>query len=345
MSTRMRNAALVYALLAPLQACVPSAPDAPTGGAAALPVLGAPERCAAYEGLPPRWRDDAMAGLVHVPAGRFRLGTEVGYAEEMPGDEVELDAFFIDQTEVTNAQFASFVAATSYVTDAERQGEGAVFSIPSSEDLAARSYSWWRLVQGASWRNPEGPESDIRERAQQPVVLVTQADAAAYAQWLGRRLPTEAEWEYAAKAGADTALERAPVDANGRPTANFWQGVFPVVDNEEDGYHSRSPVGCFAPNAFGLYDTIGNAWEWTADDYRGGHQAHGSNDPFAGVGASLGAWSGASLTVIKGGSHLCAANFCGRYRVTARQPQEADLPASHLGFRTVRSIDSMTEGS
>lgn len=346
MTLRMRNAGWVFALLAPLQACVQSGADAPpVASSVSLPVLGSPEHCAAYEGLPAGWGEHPQAGLIRIPAGRFRLGTEHGYAEEFPGDEVDVEAFWIDQTEVTNAQFASFVAATGYVTDAERQGEGAVFTIPSPEELAARAYSWWRFVPGASWRHPEGPASDIRERAQQPVVLVTQADAEAYASWLGRSLPTEAQWEYAAKAGSGTTLDRPPIDADGRPTANFWQGVFPIVDNEEDGYHSRSPVGCFAPNAFGLYDTIGNAWEWTADLYRGDHQVHGSNDPFAGVGAAVGAAQGAPLAVIKGGSHLCAANFCGRYRVTARQPQEADLPASHLGFRTVLSIDLKREGS
>lgn len=340
MTARTRScgagAALACGVFVLLQGCLPAEPTATSESPVALALLGSPQRCAAYTGLPPGWGDDPRAGLLRVPAGRFRLGTEHGYAEELPGEEFELAAFWIDQTEVTNAQFASFVAATGYVTDAEREGGGAVFAVPSPEELAARPYAWWRFVRDASWRTPEGPGSDLRGRAHLPVVLVTQADAEAYARWLGRSLPTEAQWEYAAKAGDDGRLARAPVDAAGRPTANYWQGVFPVVDTEEDGYGSRSPVGCFAPNAFGLHDTIGNAWEWTADVYRGGHQAHGSNDPFAGVGAAVGtATRDAPLAVIKGGSHLCAANFCGRYRVTARQPQEPDLPASHLGFRTV----------
>lgn len=328
---RVRRGVLALALVSPLEACVDSktSEHAPI----ALYALGTAERCAAFNGLPPGWRTDARAGMARVPGGSFELGSDSGYLEEQPAFEVRVEPFWIDRTEVTNAQFAAFVAETGYVTDAEREGGGAVFSIPTLDELSARDYAWWRFVTGANWRHPEGPGSDLNAREHHPVVLVSQADAAAYARWLGRRLPTEAEWEYAAKAGGDSALESAPFDANGAPLANFWQGAFPLVNSVQDGYASNAPVGCFPPNDFGLYDTIGNAWEWTADVYRGTRQPHGNGNPQA----AAPALARGVPAVIKGGSHLCSADFCARYRASARQPQEADLPTSHVGFRTVWS--------
>ena len=285
--------------------------------------------------LPSGWRQDAHAGQRHIPAGSFVLGSDDGYADERPTQAVQVAAFWIDQTEVTNAQFASFVQATGYVTDAERQGGAAVFAIPSAQALQSRPLAWWSFVKGANWRHPEGPGSTIRARQRYPVVQVTQADALAYARWLGRDLPTEVEWEYAAKAGAQgPQLDTAPRDEHGKPSANYWQGNFPVLDLAEDGHAGLSPVGCYAPNAWGLYDTIGNAWEWTRDTYRGPHQSHANGDPSV-LRPDRGTAAGQDKVVIKGGSFLCSPDYCVRYRASAREAQEPDMAPSHVGFRTV----------
>jgi len=298
-------------------------------------VLGSREACASYRGLPPGWGEHPYAGMTHVRGGRIELGSRQGYPEERPSGEAQrVRDFWIDRTEVTNAQFAAFVAATGYITEAERQGGGAVFHRPNAEELTARPYAWWRYVEGASWKHPQGPHSDLRGREHHPVTLVTLADAQAYAHWLGRELPTEAEWEYAAKAGRhDAALDEQPRDRDGRPLANYWQGLLPMQNTSEDGFEALAPVGCYAPNGYGLYDTIGNAWEWTQDRYSGPHQSHANGD----VGAVYAARrDGVATHVIKGGSFLCAQNFCVRYRAAAREAQEADLASQHVGFRTVR---------
>lgn len=295
----------------------------------ALP-LGSAQACEAYSGLP----GGGHGGEVYVATAKVTLGSDAGYLDEKTRATRQVGAFWIDATEVTNAQFAAFVAATGYVTDAERQGGGAVFRAPAAGGEATEG-SWWQFVQGASWRHPEGSGSGIDGAPNAPVVQVTRADALAYARWAGRSLPSEAEWEAAAKAGREDAeLDRAPVDGQGRPAANFWQGPFPVQDTQEDGYGGRAPVGCFAPNGYGLYDTIGNVWEWTRDDYRGAHQPHGHGDAAAARTGTDGA--PAPSAVIKGGSFLCAATYCVRYRASARHPHEADLPAAHVGFRTAR---------
>lgn len=225
-------------------------------------------------------------------------------------------AFWIDATEVTHAQFASFVVATAYVTEAERGRGAALFRQLSSDAPEISPRTWWQYAETASWKQASAHADH------DPVSLVTRADAEAYAAWLGHRLPTEAEWE----AAAHGAQER---DADGKPAANFWQGFFPIEDKAEDGYHGLAPVGCYPANAQGLYDTIGNVWEWTADDWSGDAQAHGHGDiPLSASGAKIG--------LIKGGSWLCAANYCQRYRTDARHPQEIDLATVHVGFRTVR---------
>jgi len=300
-----------------------------------LAALGSEQQCEAYSGLPAHWRSDAQAGMVHLRGGEFVLGSSAGYEDERPaGDgKTRVGGFWIDQTDVTNAQFAAFVDATGYLSEAERQGGGAVFHQPTLAELDARPLAWWRWVDGASWRHPAGPGSDLSGIASQPVTLVTQADALAYAHWLGRDLPSEAEWEYAGKAGHDGAeLDTAPRDARGKPTANYWQGVFPLVNNNEDGHIGLSPVGCYAANDFKLYDMVGNAWEWTKDVYSGAHQSH-SNGDIAAV-APAGRRHNTPM-VIKGGSFLCARDYCVRYRAASREQQEADLPASHIGFRTI----------
>jgi len=259
---------------------------------------------------------DAQAP-VQLAGANANIGSDIAYREERPQRVVAVEAFDIDVTEVTNAQFSAFVHATAYVTSAEKLQPGfdtpgaAVFKAPS-----AASPGWWQFTEGANWRMPEGVGSSIKGREYYPVVQISHADAVAYAAWAGRRLPTEAEWEYAAKAGSNALYvwgeEKSP---NGTEKANTWQGAFPVQNSAVDGYSGAAPVGCFDPNDFGLYDMIGNVWEWTDSIYQSSE--------------------GEPVYTIKGGSYLCAANYCRRYRASARQPQEAGLPTNHIGFRTV----------
>jgi formylglycine-generating enzyme len=318
-------AVVVAACLAGGAALALHAP-APT---APLAALGSEPACGAYNGLPPGWGRDPHAGMARLEGGRFTLGSDSGYAEERPVREVAVDGFWIDRTEVTNAQFAAFVKATGYVTEAERHDEAVVFKAPPKGTEVAYG-GWWHTVRGANWRHPDGPGSDLRHRAHDPVVQVTRADAQAYAAWLGRSLPTEAQWEYAAKAnGQGERIDRGPRDANGKPSANFWQGIFPYLDAGEDGHVGRAPVGCFAANGLGLHDLIGNVWEWTTDPWSGRHQEHGTGEAVAQQGNE------GPQGLIKGGSFLCATDFCVRYRASARHPQELDVPAAHIGFRTV----------
>jgi formylglycine-generating enzyme required for sulfatase activity len=191
-------------------------------------------------------------------------------------------------------------------------------------------------VKGAAWNHPTGPRSNLDGRMNQPVTMVTQGDALAYAHWLGRDLPTEAEWEYAGKAGHEGAdLDTAPCDEHGKPSANYWQGVFPVLNTDEDGHVGLAPVGCYAANDFRLYDMIGNAWEWTKDVYSGPHQSHTNGDTAAVAPLSR---RHDPPMVIKGGSFLCSPDYCVRYRAASREQQEADLPAAHIGFRTLAEL-------
>lgn len=257
-----------------------------------------------------------LPGPVSLPGGEAIIGSNQAYLEERPQRSLHIKPFSIDATEVTNADFAAFIRATGYVTEAEQPQPG--FNVPGGAVFMRPSVdhpSWWRFVEGASWRHPEGPGSHITNREQEPVVQVTIRDARAYADWAGRRLPTEAEWEYAARAGSRSTYiwgeERNPDDEE---KANIWQGAFPLQNSEDDGYRLRAPVGCFAPNDFGLYDMIGNVWEWTDSE-----------------------WDAGVTHVIKGGSFLCAENYCRRYRASARQPQENTLSTNHIGFRTVKS--------
>lgn len=294
-----------------------------------LPALGSFERCEHYSGLPPGWPGERKAGMVPVAAAEAELGSDRGYADERPVLREKIDGFWIDATEVSNAQFAAFVAATGHITDAERQGGGAVFTSPAT-DAAATPSTWWKWQPGADWRHPDGPGSSIAGRGNHPVVQVTRADALAYAQWLGRELPDEAQWEAAAKAGLGNPEADLLVGNAETPKANFWQGNFPYTDDARDRYAGRAPVGCYAANAYGLHDVIGNVWEWTRDAYTGPRQPHGHGDA-----ASVRPAHDGTVAVIKGGSYLCAANFCVRYRASARHPQESDLSTSHVGFRTV----------
>lgn len=290
--------------------------------------------------------------MVWIAGGTFVMGSDRHYPEERPRRRVTVGGFWIDRHEVTNAQFAAFVAATGYKTVAERglsaeeypelppeaRVPGAMVFVAPARNARLRGHvnEWWRYVAGANWRQPSGPGSSIEGKENHPVVHITFADAQAYARWLGRDLPTEAEWEFAARGGLDGAEftwgnEPTP---DGQWMANSWQGFFPFEDDKSDGYHGTAPVGCFPPNGYGLFDMAGNVWEWAVDWYLPGHRFEdGVRNP-KGPAQPMQTAGGPSR-VIKGGSWLCAPNFCLRYRPSARQPQEADLGASHVGFRTV----------
>lgn len=321
------------------------------GAAAAAP---ADRLCRSYDGLPEN-EAGPRAGMVWTPGGVFTMGDDDERPEERRAHRVAVSGFWIDRHEVTNAQFARFVAATGHRTVAERGTDPAlrpgpspdlppellrpgsmVFSPPERAADLAEPGRWWRYVPGASWREPEGPGSSIAGRENHPVVHVAREDALAYARWLGRDLPTEAQWEFAARGGLEGATY-AWGDAYHDPVegwrANTWQGPFPARDEGEDGFRGAAPVGCFAPNGHGLFDMTGNVWEHVRDWYAPGHPAEPAADP-AGPGAPVGA-EHAARSVIKGGSWLCAPGFCARYRPSARQPQEQGLGASHVGFRTV----------
>jgi formylglycine-generating enzyme required for sulfatase activity len=326
MSAKYRHLRLAAAFLAAvgLGAAVQAAE--PPG----LP-LGSKDACARYTGLPPHWGEDRRAGMVHVGGGSFVLGTRHGYADERAEVEAKVGGFWIDQTEVTVAQFAEFAKATGYVTEAERQGSAAVFRPPSAQALKQKDYAWWNVVKGADWKHPDGPGSSAEPN--RPVTLVTFNDASAYAHWLGRQLPTEAQWEFAAKAGRQGLdIEQEPRDRHGKPVANFWQGPFPQTNTAEDGFVGLAPVGCFPANRNGLYDMLGNAWEQTQDLYAGPHEPPPSVVKLTAAPVST---APNRPLVIKGGSHLCGRDFCVRYRPSAREAHEANLPTSHIGFRTV----------
>jgi len=258
-----------------------------------------------------------IGSFVEIPAGAFVKGAHALYPEERSNQRLHVEGFLLQTTEVTNHQFAEFVRTTGYVTDAEKaaqsqraDGGSAVFAMPEVHN----GLQPWRLVMGATWKAPQGPGSSIGGQGDAPVVHVSIRDARAYAKWVGGRLPSEVEWEYAATLGLadpDRPLSGA-MDDQGRPKANVWQGIFPLENTGVDGFHGVSPVGCYPPSRIGAYDMIGNVWEWTATPY------------------------GAGTYAIKGGSFLCAENYCRRYRPAARQGHEADFSASHIGFRIVK---------
>ena len=288
--------------------------------------------------------------MVWVPGGRVEMGDDV-YPEEQPRRGVDVQGFWMDRTEVTNAQFAAFVQATGYVTEPERALDaarhpgvpadlrvpGAVVFVPPRQLSGLDPAQWWRFTAGAHWRQPGGPGTGIDGRGHYPVVAVTHADALAYARWKGHALPTEAQWEWAASGGpagaAGAASGPSPRPAPQPTQANTWQGLFPVANSAQDGFVGAAPVGCFAPNPAGLYDMVGNVWELTADAYTPDHALDADSPP--GSLAPLVRAATAPQRVIKGGSFLCAPNYCMRYRAGARQAQESDLAASHVGFRTV----------
>jgi formylglycine-generating enzyme len=256
---------------------------------------------------------------------------------ETPVHEVHLDAFTIGSTAVTNAQFATFVKDTGHVTGAEEFGVSAVFHLaftasPGAEPRhvvnRAAGAPWWLAVRGASWRHPEGPGSDVSRRQNHPVVHVSWYDAQAYADWAGQRLPTEAEWEYAARGGLRSA--RFPwgdeLTPRGRWMCNIWQGSFPTVNTAEDGYLTTAPARSFAPNGYGLSCMAGNVWEWCADwfaaDYYTRSPSHDPQGP-----------TGGEQRVMRGGSYLCHRSYCHRYRVAARSANTPESSSGNTGFR------------
>jgi formylglycine-generating enzyme len=285
--------------------------------------------------------------MVWVPGGSFRMGSESFYPEEAPVREVSVEGFWMDQHPVTNAEFRRFVKATGYVTTAEQAPAAEDFPDVDPASLVPGSlvftgapgpvdlrdfHNWWAWVPGSSWRHPEGPGSTLNGRDRHPVTQVSYDDAAAYATWAGKQLPTEAEWERAARGGLEGAVyswgdELTP---KGRVMANTWQGQFPWQNLLTDGYERTSPVRTFPPNGFGLYDMTGNVWEWTTDWFHDHHEGATccTPGPPEGPGGQL-------RKVIKGGSHLCAPNYCLRYRPAARQAESVDTSTTHIGFRCI----------
>lgn len=306
---------------------------------------------------------DVRAGMIHIPGGVFSMGSELYYPEEAPVRRVRVDPFWIDATPVTNDQFAAFVAATGYVTVAEMQPDPAdfpgvnpalllpgslVFQRPNRPTHVRDINAYWDFRADAHWRQPRGPGSNLDDLGSHPVVHVAHADALTYAQWAGKCLPSEAEWEIAARGGLD-GREFAWGDTlypDASVMANTWQGEFPHENRLDDGWEFTSPVRTFPANGFGLFDMIGNVWEWTDDWYglpinetkapgscctpsnpRGASEraSFDPNDPYAKFGRK----------VLKGGSHLCAPNYCQRYRPAARSAQTIDSSSTHIGFRCI----------
>ncbi len=275
-----------------------------------------------------------------IEGGPFIMGTNASYPEEGPETRRSVHGFWMDEHEVTNAQFSAFVEATGYVTVAERGVDdmiGSAVFIPPSAGAPISAMNWWKFIDGASWRHPEEPQSSIAGKEHHPVIHIALEDAQAYAKWAGRRLPTEEEWEYAARGGLERATyewgEEKPAD--GAPKANTWQGLFPAINTEKDGFEGLAPVGCYEPNAFGLFDMTGNVWEWTSTAY---YPQHGLDaNPKSGDIGRGPRQPSIPVSVVKGGSFLCAENYCARYRPAARHPQERNLGTSHIGFRTVRN--------
>jgi sulfatase modifying factor 1 len=315
-------------------------------------------------------RSDAPAApptddAVWIPGGAYLMGSDTHYPEEKPAHKVSVPGFWMNRHTVTNREFARFIEATGHVTAAEKPADPAQYPGAKPELLAPSSvvfrktsgpvdlrnpYLWWTYVPGADWRHPQGPDSSLDGLEDHPVVHVDFADAETYALWAGMELPTEAEWERAARGGLEGAEfswgdEFKP---GGKAMANTWQGRFPWENLLEDGFEGTAPVGSFPPNGYGLYDMAGNVWEWTTDWYqehgaithacctlenpRGGapEQSHDPRTPDVRI----------PRKVMKGGSHLCAPNYCRRYRPAARMAQPIDTSTCHLGIRLIRRGDA-----
>ncbi len=277
-------------------------------------------------------------GMVHLQGGKFLMGSEGPEAWKADGEgpirEVEVAPFWLDECAVTNARFAAFIEATGYETEAERFGWSYVFykHVNGANKEKARGFSgeanWWVGIEGAMWRRPEGPGTDIKKRLDHPVVHISWNDAQAFCLWAGKQLPTEAQWEYAARGGLVQQLypwgnDLTPKGKNGKPQhrCNIWQGKFPSLDTGQDGWTNTAPAKTFEPNAFGLYQTSGNTWEWCADPFATNPQHTTTN---------------LSRRVVKGGSFLCHISYCNRYRCAARTGNTPDSTTSHTSFRCLR---------
>ena len=300
-------------------------------------------------------------GMVWIPGGTYRMGSDNHYPEEAPAHQVSVDGFWIDRTPVTNADFERFRQATGYVTFAEippRADDypgalpemlyaGSMVFVKPRKRVELSACTWWQFVRGADARHPQGPESTIEGLDNHPAVHVAWCDVEAYAKWAGKDLPTEAEWEFAARGGLDSADYAWGSDLykDGRHMANTWQGEFPWQNLRSDGYERTSPVDAFSPNGYGLLDMIGNVWEWTTDWYSPRHPAERQkaccvpHNPRGGV--EDGSFEPAQTQnriprkVLKGGSHLCAPNYCRRYRPAARFAHPVDTSTCHIGFRCI----------
>ena len=310
-----------------------------------------------------RTADEAPPGMIFIPGGEFLMGSDRHYAEEAPAHRVRVDSFWMDRTPVTNHEFRRFVEASGHVTFAEIPPDprdypgalphmlhaGSLVFTPPNRPVDLRDWSqWWSFKFGATWRSPEGPGSSIEGFDTHPVVHIAYRDAEAYAAWAGKELPTEAEWEFAARGGLDGAEfawgdEFTPGD---RHMANTWQGDFPHENRNTDGYRRTSPVTAFPPNGYGLHDMIGNIWEWTTDWYSTRHEVRAENSCCGVMKNPRGGPQEESYDrtqpairiprkVLKGGSHLCAPNYCRRYRPAARHAEPVDTSTSHVGFRCI----------
>ncbi|MDQ3701222.1 MAG: formylglycine-generating enzyme family protein [Chloroflexota bacterium] len=285
-------------------------------------------------------RAASRPGMVYIPGGEFLMGTDD--AEGFPADgegpvrRVRVNSFYAGQTAVTNAQFTEFVKATAYKTEAEVIGWSFVFhhfvTLRGRQRVLGKvdDAPWWWAVKGAYWAKPEGPDSSLRERRDHPVVHVSWNDALAYCAWAGTRLPTEAEWEFAARGGLEQ--KRYPwgdeLTPDGQHRCNIWQGRFPGVNTAEDGYAGTAPAGAFPPNAFGLSNVSGNVWEWCADWFSAQHHVDGPRDDPQGPPSG-------TARVLRGGSYLCHHSYCNRYRVAARSKNTPDSSTGNMGFRCV----------
>jgi formylglycine-generating enzyme len=303
-----------------------------------------------------------LPGMIFVPGGTFLMGSDHHYPEEAPAHRVEVDPFWIDETPVTNAQFRAFIEATGHVTFAEIAPKaedypgarpemlkpGSLTFNPKKGPIDIRNfYTWWDFTFFANWRRPYGKGSTNRDLDDHPVVQVAYADAVAYARWAGKDLPTEAEWEFAARGGFE-GKEYAwgnELTPGGKHMANTWQGIFPRENLKEDGFERTSPVRAFPPNGYGIYDMIGNTWEWTQDWYIDRHPAEeakaccipknprgpAENQSFDPAQPNV----RIPRKVLKGGSHLCAPSYCKRYRPAARHAEPVDTSTSHVSFRCI----------
>lgn len=322
--------------------------------------------------IKPSHPGQTTAGMKFIPGGEFIMGSEddLAWPDEKPRHKVKVSPFWMDETEVTNAQFKEFTDATGYLTTAERAPDlreimkqvppgtppppkemlvpGALAFVAPKDEVDLGSVSnWWKWMPGASWRHPEGPGSDISGRMNHPVVHVSWDDASAYAKWAGKRLPTEAEWEFAARGGLK---DKTYVWGDEKPSetkihANIWQGAFPNGNSKADGYAGTSPVKVYAPNGYGLYDMAGNVWEWSSDWFNVEYYARqamlsGIVDPTGPEKSFDPAQPTVPLRVLRGGSFLCADEYCCRYRPSARQGASPDTGMANAGFRCVKNAGS-----